>query len=165
MNSSKLMTKEGYSILAAEYDQLYRVERPRVVQGVADAAAEGDRSENAEYIYGKKRLREIDKRLQYLSRLLKDVQIVDRSTVRSKIVCFGATVVIEEEDGTRREWTIVGEGEADARQGTISWKAPLASALMGKSVGDVVTVTRPAGEIEVEIVGLKFAGKSWDSSD
>lgn len=156
MKLVKPMTKSGYGSLVAEFERLLRVDRPRVVQGIAEAAAEGDRSENAEYIYGKKRLRELDKRLQYLSRLLKDVQIVDLKTLGGDLVCFGATVVIEDDKGKQQTWTIVGEGEADAGQGTISWQAPLARALEGRRVGDVVTVLRPAGEIEVEILALRF---------
>ena len=153
------MTAAGFRTLSREYEELMNVERPKVVAGVANAAAEGDRSENAEYIYGKKRLREIDKRLQYLGKLLKDVEVVDPSTLRGDKVCFGATVVIEDDDGKRAKWTIVGEGEADTRQGTISWQSPMARALLGKKVGEVVTVDRPAGEIDVEIVGLEFAGR------
>jgi transcription elongation factor GreB len=150
------MTAAGFKALSAEYNELMNVERPKVVAGVATAAAEGDRSENAEYIYGKKRLREIDKRLQYLGKLLKDVEVVDPSTLRGDTVSFGATVVIEGDDGKRATWTIVGEGEADTRDGTISWKSPMARALLGKKVGDTVTVERPAGEIEVEVVALRF---------
>ena len=153
----KMMTQRGYQQLAGEYDRLFRVDRPRVVQGVADAAAEGDRSENAEYIYGKKRLREIDKRLQYLASLLKDVTVVDPSTLTGDVVCFGATVCVVDEDGREKTWMLVGEGEADATQGTITWTAPMASALMGKRVGDIVTVYRPAGEIEIEILSITFA--------
>ncbi|MDP2341303.1 MAG: GreA/GreB family elongation factor [Deltaproteobacteria bacterium] len=155
------LTLQGYRGLLAEHEQLHKVERPRVVTGVTNAAAEGDRSENAEYIYGKKRLREIDKRLQYLSSLLTDVEIIDPATLQGDKVCFGATVVIKEakatspENSTRR-WQIVGEGESDTAKGTISWRSPMAKALIGKAVGDLVTVERPAGEIEVEVVELWF---------
>ncbi len=155
----KPLTLEGYRRLLKEHEQLSKVERPRVVQGVANAAAEGDRSENAEYIYGKKRLREIDKRLQYLSSLLGDVQIVDPGTLTGAKVCFGASVVIVEDGGARKRWQIVGEGESDTAKGTISWKSPMARALLGKITGDVVTVERPAGEIDVEIVEIWFGEK------
>jgi transcription elongation factor GreB len=154
MADKKPLTLQGYRLLLAEHEELSKNERPRVVQGVANAAAEGDRSENAEYIYGKKRLREIDKRLQYLSSLLSDVEIVDPSTLLGDKVCFGATVLIAEDGGGRKKWQIVGEGESDTAKGTISWKSPMARALLGKRVGDVVTVDRPAGEIDVEVVGL-----------
>jgi len=152
----KPLTLQGYRSLMAEHDELAKHERPRVVQGVANAAAEGDRSENAEYIYGKKRLREIDKRLQYLSSLLGDVEIVDPATLSGDKVCFGCTVVIEEDGGAKKRWQIVGEGESDTARGSISWRSPMARALLGKRVGDVVTVERPAGELDVEVVELWF---------
>jgi transcription elongation factor GreB len=153
----KPLTLQGYRALLAEHEELAKNERPRVVQAVANAAAEGDRSENAEYIYGKKRLREIDKRLQYLSSLLQDVEIIDPATLQGEKVCFGATVVIVEDGGqTKKKWQIVGEGESDTAKGSISWKSPMARALLGKFIGDVVTVDRPAGEIDVEIVELWF---------
>jgi transcription elongation factor GreB len=152
----KPLTLSGYRNLLAEYEQLSKVERPRVVVGVTNAAAEGDRSENAEYIYGKKRLREIDKRLQYLSSLLQDVEIIDTATLNGTKVCFGSAVVIEEDGANRKKWQIVGEGESDTAKGTISWRSPMARALLGKQVGDLVTVERPAGDIEVEVVELWF---------
>ncbi len=151
------LTPLGFQRIAAEHRQLLEVERPKVVDGVATAAAEGDRSENAEYIYGKKRLREIDKRLRYLSSLLKDAQIIDPRNIRSHQVEFGATVTLGDEQGTVKEWTIVGYGEADASQGTISWKSPLARALWSKKVGDVIYFERPAGEIEYEILAIRYS--------
>ena len=157
----KPMTRKGHAKLAAEHDELLLVERPKVVQGIATAAAEGDRSENAEYIYGKKRLRELDKRLRYLGMLLKDVKLVDPATLSGDRVCFGSTVVVRDEEGDEKEYTIVGEGEADHRERSISYKSPVARALQGKRVGDVVVVQRPAGEIELEIVDLLFAGRSY----
>lgn len=157
MADKKPLTLPGYRLLLDEFEQLSKVERPRVVIGVTNAAAEGDRSENAEYIYGKKRLREIDKRLQYLSSLLGDVEIVDPASLSGEKVCFGSTVVfVEDGSPAKKRWQIVGEGESDTKNGTISWKSPMARALMGKRVGDVVTVERPAGEIEVEVVELWF---------
>ena len=155
----KPLTLAGFRALSKEHEQLSRVERPRVVVGVTNAAAEGDRSENAEYIYGKKRLREIDKRLQYLGNLLGDVEIVDPASLSGTKVCFGATVVFEDETGAKKKWQIVGEGESDTAQGTISWKSPMARALLGKQVGDVVTVERPAGEIEIEVLELWFGDR------
>jgi transcription elongation factor GreB len=155
----KPMTLTGFRALNKEHDELLRVERPKVVQGVSNAAAEGDRSENAEYIYGRKRLREIDKRLSYLSSLLKDVDIVDPGALTGTTVCFACTVVIEEDGGTQKKWQIVGEGESDTARGSISWKSPMARALLGKAVGDVVTVERPAGDIEVEVVEIWFGAR------
>lgn len=155
------LTRKGYQKLAAEHDELLLVERPRVVQGIATAAAEGDRSENAEYIYGKKKLRELDKRLRYLGQLLKDIKVVDPERLSGDRVCFGATVVVIDEDGAEKRYTIVGEGEADLALGEISFKSPVARALMGKRVGDVIVARRPAGEIELEITDLLFAGRPW----
>ena len=148
----KMLTKAGHQRLVQEFEDLSKKERPKVVKGVADAAAEGDRSENAEYIYGKKKLREIDKRLSYLSGLLKDTTIIDPASLTGAAVQFGSTVLIEDEDGGQKTWTIVGEGEADVSAGTISYRAPVAKALLGKEPGDFVTVSRPAGDMEYEIV-------------
>lgn len=155
------MTRDGFRRLAQEHDELMTVERPKVVKGIQIAAAEGDRSENAEYIYGKKRLRELDKRLRYLGMLLKDVKIVDPEKLSGDRVCFGSTVTIRDEEGLEKEYTIVGEGESDHRAASISFKSPVAKALMGKRVGDVVVAQRPAGEVELEIVDLKFGGRSY----
>lgn len=150
------MTKLGFQRISGEFEKLTRVERPRVVKGVSDAAAEGDRSENAEYIYGKKKLREIDKRLQYLSNLLQDVRIVDPTLLSSEFIVFGATVEAEDETGTRHSWMIVGDGEADYNEGTVSYHSPVGKALMGKRVGDIVEIHRPKGLLEVEIVDFSF---------
>jgi transcription elongation factor GreB len=161
MAEKKRLTLKGFQALSSELDELSRVERPKVVKGVSDAAAEGDRSENAEYIYGKKRLREIDKRLAYLASLLKDVEVIDPASVSGDTVQFGATVVIEDEEGAVKRYMIVGEGEADLKNGTISYKAPVARALLGRRRGDTVTIERPAGEIEVEIKDIVFdAGRA-----
>jgi transcription elongation factor GreB len=158
----KLMTRAGFQRLAAEHDELLLVERPKVVLGVQTAAAEGDRSENAEYIYGKKRLREIDRRLRYLSGLLKDVTLVDPEKFTGDRVAFGSTVVVRDEEGAEKRYTLVGEGESDHVEGGISLKAPMAAALIGKRVGDFVVVRRPAGEVELEIVGLFFGTRAYD---
>lgn len=157
----KLMTQAGYKRLAIEHNELMLVERPKVVQGIATAAAEGDRSENAEYIYGKKRLRELDKRLRYLGFLLKNVRLIDHVVLRGDIVLFGATVTVREEDGKEKRYTIVGEGEAEWRNLEISYKSPVARALLGKRVGDVITAQRPAGEIDLEIVDLHFGERHY----
>lgn len=157
----KRLTRKGFQKIAEEHRQLFEEERPKVVDGIAIAAAEGDRSENAEYIYGKKRLREIDKRLRYLTGLMKDVKIIDPENIRSDRVCFGATVVIEDEEQKRKEWMIVGVGEADVSEGTISYQSPMAKALMDKKEGDFALIKKPSGETEVEIIDIKFEGKSW----
>ena len=155
------MTRVGFTALAKEQGQLLTVERPKVVQGIATAAAEGDRSENAEYIYGKKRLRELDKRLRYLGTLLKDVQVVDPELLGGERVCFGSTVKVRDELGAEKTYTIVGEGETEFQIGAISYKSPVGRALIGKRVGDFILVHRPAGEIELEVIDLLFAGRSW----
>lgn len=148
------LTKKGYSRLRAEFDELSLKERPKVVQGVATAAAEGDRSENAEYIYGKKRLREIDKRLQYLSRLLKDPKIINQAMVLTDTIDFGAKVTVLDEAGIKKTWTIVGEGEADFKERTISVDAPVARALLGKKQGDLVEVELAQGNVSFEIISI-----------
>ena len=150
----KKLTRQGYDRLLAEHEQLLRVERPRVVQGVAEAAAEGDRSENAEYIYGRKRLREIDKRLQYLSTLLKHIEVVEIPPGKIDTVVFGTMVKVRDDTGALHTWTIVGEGETEGGDATISYVAPVAAALLGRRVGDVVTVDRPIGEISYQILEI-----------
>jgi transcription elongation factor GreB len=149
-------TKKGYTKLRAEFDDLSQVQRPKVVQGVAIAAAEGDRSENAEYIYGKKRLREIDKRLSYLSKLLKDPIIVTKKMVSSNIVNFGSKVTAIDDEKRKKTWTIVGDGEADYREGTISIAAPVALALLGKHVGDMVEVELNNKVINYSILAVEI---------
>lgn len=129
-----------------------------MVDNMATAAAEGDRSENAEYIYSRKRIREIDKRLRYLTGLLKDVEIINPQNIRSDRIEFGATFTVQDDEGVEKTWTIVGVGESDIDQKTISWKAPLARAVWGKKVGDVVSVERPAGDVDLEITDLHYAG-------
>lgn len=156
MKLKKPMTRKGYVALADEFNQLRNIERPKVVQGVADAAAEGDRSENAEYIYGKKRLREIDKRLGYLTNLLKDVQVIDPENLNSDTIIFGATAIVHADTGEQKRFMLVGVGEADASQGRISWQSPVGKALMGKRVGDVFEVKTPKGLVEYEVVAIEF---------
>lgn len=160
----KPLTKNGFYKISEEYNQLFEVDRPKMVQNMATAAAEGDRSENAEYIYSRKRIREIDKRLKYLSFLLKDADIVDPTNIMSDRVCFGATVTIVDEYEVEKTWTIVGVGEASVDEGSISWQSPLAKALNGKKVGDIVVFRRESGEIEYEVMDLKFGGRPWRTS-
>ena len=148
------LTKKGYTRLRREFDNLSYHERPKIIQGVATAAAEGDRSENAEYIYGKKKLREIDRRLQYLSRLLKDPDVIEKKQVTTEVVNFGTKVTIENEEGEQKTWTIVGESEADFKERTISAQAPVASALLGRKVGDRVEVELANGLMNYEIIDI-----------
>jgi transcription elongation factor GreB len=133
------------------------VERPRVVNEVSEAAAQGDRSENAEYIYGKKRLREIDRRIRFLTKRLDDAVVVRQTEeVQKGVVFFGATVEVEDEDGKRSRYTLVGVDEADPGAGRLSWQSPIGRALLKKRLGDVVTVQRPRGEIDLEIVSIEY---------
>ena len=154
--SPNYLTPDGAKKLAKELDQLLSRERPRVVQEVSDAAAQGDRSENAEYIYGKKRLREIDRRIRFITKRLESAVVVKTDEVASDVVRFGARVEVQDENGKKSSYQIVGPDEADPNVGRVSFKAPLGHALMKKRVGDVVTVKRPAGEIEIEILSISY---------
>jgi transcription elongation factor GreB len=153
---STYLTPEGAKKLQDELRHLLHTERSRVVQEVSDAAAQGDRSENAEYIYGKKRLREIDRRIRYLTRKLESAVVVKLDDVARESVRFGATVEVEDEDGKRKRYRIVGPDEVDPSAGSISFKSPLGTALMKRKIGDVVTVRRPAGEVDLEICAISY---------
>lgn len=157
MDRPNYITPAGYAALRSEYDALFRDERPRIVETVSWAAGNGDRSENGDYLYGKKRLREIDRRLGWLSKRMKAAKVVDPAgqQERGKIL-FGATVVIADEDDNERRLTIVGNDETDARAGRIGWDSPLARALRGAAIGDVRRVMLPAGEREYEIVSIDY---------
>jgi transcription elongation factor GreB len=152
----KMLTQSGHEKLSEEHHQLWSVVRPEVVQRISDAAAEGDRSENAEYIYGKKRLRELDSRIRYLASLMEDATVVEPVQMNSDRVQFGATVELENEDGDIRTWMIVGEGEANPKIGTISYRAPIAQAMLGKTVGDEVVAKLPERTDYFDIVGLRY---------
>jgi transcription elongation factor GreB len=158
----KKLTRKGHEKLKAEYEELMFTKRPQVVKGISNAAAEGDRSENAEYIYGKKHLREIDKRLQYLGMLLKDVVVLDPGKQPTEHVDFGLTVSVQDETGEIKKFMIVGEGETDFYEGAISEKSPVAMALLGKKVGDIIEIHRPKGIWEVEVMQIVVA-QSFDS--
>lgn len=151
------ITDEGYRRLREELDQLFRVERPRVVKGVAEAAAEGDRSENAEYIYGKKKLREIDKRIEFLTKRVDALTVVTEYPANgTDKIFFGAFVELEDDDGRVTTYRIVGADESDAERGYISIDSPVARALMGKRVGDAVTVFRPKGEVTFAVLSVRY---------
>jgi transcription elongation factor GreB len=152
---SKKLTRSGHDQLKNEYEELLHKKRPKVVKGIAEAAAEGDRSENAEYIYGKKHLREIDKRLQYLGFLLKEVQVIDPALQPKDRVSFGSTVKVQDETGVAKTFMIVGEGETDFYPSAISERSPIAQALLGKKVGDIVEIHRPKGLWEVEVIQIE----------
>lgn len=153
----RFITPEGFARVRAEYDQLFGVERPKLVETIAWAAANGDRSENGDYIYGRRRLREIDRRLSHLSRIMKSAKVVDPSGQKFRDeVRFGAMVELADEDDNRRSLVIVGDDEADASAGRIGWSAPLARALVGARVGDERVVSLPTGEKSYEIVSIRY---------
>jgi transcription elongation factor GreB len=153
----RYITPQGLKRIRAEYDELFGVERPKVVETVSWAASLGDRSENADYIYGKRRLREIDRRLARLAKTMKEAKVVDpaRQQARDQ-VRFGATIELADEDGNRRKLTIVGDDEADASTGKIGWSAPIARALVGARVGDQRVVRLPAGEKSYEVIAIRY---------
>lgn len=153
------ITPAGYSALKAEYDQLFATERPALVETIAWAAGNGDRSENGDYIYGRKRLREIDRRLGWLAKRMKAAKVIDpaKQEDQSKI-WFGATVTIADEDDNHRTLTLTGDDEADAGAGRIGWNSPLARALRGAAIGDLRRVMLPAGEKEYEVVEINYPG-------
>lgn len=153
----RFITPEGFARLRAEYDDLFGVERPKIVEVVSWAASLGDRSENADYLYGKKRLREIDHRLAHLARIMKAAKVVDPAKQEDRgQVRFGATVELADADDNRRTVTIMGDDETDASAGRIGWSAPLARALIGAKVGDERVVRLPAGEKGYEVLRISY---------
>ena len=153
----RYITPQGFSLIRAEYDALFGIERPKLVETISWAAANGDRSENGDYIYGRKRLRELDRRLAYLGKVMKAAKIVDPAAQQSRDqVRFGAIVEIADEDDQRRTVTIVGDDETDATAGRIGWSAPLARALLGAKVGDERLVHLPAGEKSYEVIAIRY---------
>jgi transcription elongation factor GreB len=157
MDRPNYITPAGYAALRAEYDALFATERPALVDTIAWAAGNGDRSENGDYIYGRKRLREIDRRLGWLSKRMKAAKVVNPAQQADRTrVWFGATVTVADEDDAERTLTLVGDDEADAGAGRIGWNSPLARALRGAVLGDLRRVALPAGEREYEVVGITY---------
>ena len=154
---SHYITPEGNKRLRQELDHLWRIKRPQVTQAVSEAAAMGDRSENAEYIYGKKQLREIDRRVRFLQKRLDELIVVDRSPDDSQRIYFGAWVRLEDETGKTHEYRIVGPDEFDLDLGLISMDAPLARALMKKTVDDEVVVQRPEGAATFSVLAVGYS--------
>ena len=150
------ITREGAKRLQEELSDLLWKQRPRVVQDVADAAAQGDRSENAEYIYGKKKLREIDRRIHWLTGRLESATVVEPRTDGVEAVFFGAYVEVEDEDGARASYRIVGEDEIDLKLGHISWRSPLGRTLLKKRAGDTVVLHKPSGEVELTLLSVRY---------
>lgn len=154
------ITPAGFAAMRAEYDALLGTERPKIVDVIAWAASNGDRSENGDYLYGRKRLREIDRRLGFLSRRMKAAKVVDPAHQPDRTrVFFGATVTLADEDDAERIVTLVGDDEADAGAGRIGWTSPMARALRGAGIGDLRTVVLPGGVKEWEIVGIEYADR------
>lgn len=155
--SDSPITPAGLAALRARYAALFSQERPKLVETISWAAGNGDRSENGDYIYGRKRLREIDRELSHLARRMKAVKVIDPAAQpdRSR-AWFGATVTVIDEDEVERVVTLIGEDEADASAGRISWRSPLAQALRGAAVGDVRRVMLPAGERALEVVAIGY---------
>jgi transcription elongation factor GreB len=153
----RFITPEGFARIRSEYEELFGTERPKLVETIAWAAANGDRSENGDYIYGRKRLRELDRRLSHLSRIMKAAKVVDPASQPSRDqVRFGATVELADDDDNRRVVTIVGDDESDAGSSRIGWSAPLARALVGARIGDERVVRLPSGEKSYEVMRITY---------
>lgn len=159
MDRPNYITPAGYGALKAEYDQLFATERPALVETIAWAAGNGDRSENGDYIYGRKRLREIDRRLGWLAKRMKAAKVVDPAGQEDRTrIWFGATVTIADEEDNQRILTLVGDDETDAGAGRVGWNSPIARAFRGAAVGDVRRVTLPVGEKEYEVIEIAYPG-------
>ena len=152
----RYITPDGYRKLAAELERLWKVERPRVTKQVAEAAALGDRSENAEYIYGKKRLREIDRRIQFLRKRFDQLVVVKPGEVARDRIYFGAFVTLEDESGAELRYRLVGPDESDVATGAISIESLIGRALVGKRAGDEVEVQRPAGRARFTVLAIRY---------
>lgn len=155
---SNPISPAGYAAMKVRYDHLLGTERPEIVEIVSWAAGNGDRSENGDYIYGRKRMREIDRELAHLARRMKSARVIDPAQQPDHSrVFFGATVEIADEDDARMELTLVGDDEQDAGAGRIGWSSPLARALRGAAIGDLRTVRLPGGAKEWEVVAIRYA--------
>ena len=151
------ITPAGYRRLREEYEQLFTQERPMLVETISWAAGNGDRSENGDYIYGRKRLREIDRRIDWLSKRMARARVTDPTQQQDRSrAWFGATLTLVDEDDIERVVTLVGEDEAEAGEGRISWNSPLARAVRGAAIGDVRRVVLPAGDKEYEVVAISY---------
>jgi transcription elongation factor GreB len=150
------ITRDGYRALQDELNRLWKVDRPKITEEVSVAAAQGDRSENAEYIYGKKKLREIDRRIRFLTKRLDAVTVVEPRKGQEETIWFGAWFTIEDEDGQELSYRIVGTDEIDLSARKISVRSPVAQALLGKSIGDAAMIDRPKGKVEVTVVKVWY---------
>jgi len=157
--ASNPITPSGLAALKARYDHLLGKERPEIVEIVSWAAGNGDRSENGDYLYGRKRMREIDRELAHLARRMKAAKVIDPAAQPDRErIWFGATVTIADEDDNERSLTLVGDDEQDASAHKIGWSAPIARALRGAAIGDLRTVRLPAGEKEWEVIAISYPG-------
>jgi transcription elongation factor GreB len=157
--AERFISPEGLARIRAQYGELFSTERPKVVEIVSWAASLGDRSENADYIYGKRRLREIDRKLAHLARIMKEAKVVDPAKQQARNeIRFGATVELADEQDNRRTLMIVGDDEADASVSRIGWSAPLSRALIGAKVGEERIVRLPAGEKNYEVIAIRYPG-------
>lgn len=157
MDHPNYITPAGFAVLRAEYDQLLGEERPRIVDVVSWAAGNGDRSENGDYIYGRKRLREIDRRLGWLAKRMKAAKVIDPAQQGDRTrIWFGATVTIADPDDNQRTLTLIGDDEADAGAGRIGWSAPIARALRGAAIGDIRRVMLPGGSVDYEVIAIDY---------
>lgn len=150
------ITPGGLKVLVDEQDQLLKVERPEILKVIAWAASLGDRSENADYQYAKRKLREIERRLRFLAKQIDNAVPVDPLQIKTDKVQFSATVTVENDESETKIYSIVGTDETDSTKNWISWKSPIARALLGKSEGDYVTVYTPNGEVELEILKVEY---------
>jgi transcription elongation factor GreB len=160
MAKARYITPQGFRVLAEEHHRIWTVLRPRIVAEVEAAAAMGDRSENAEYIYGKRKLRELDRRLRFLSQRMDALTVLEPGPHPSGRAYFGAWVTVEQEDGEARRYRLVGPDEFDLARGLLSVESPLGRALLGKVEGDAVVVQRPSGAVEVTLLAV-----SWEPPD
>jgi transcription elongation factor GreB len=155
-DQKNLITPNGFKKLQEEFARLKHEDRPKIVETVSWAASNGDRSENGDYIYGKKKLREIDKRLQFLSARIKQAEVIDPSTINSDRVSFGATVRVLNEDDEEIVYSIVGVDESEPSIGLISWLSPIAKALNNSKAGDLVSYQAPSGERDLEVLSVSY---------
>ncbi|MEM1156559.1 MAG: transcription elongation factor GreB [Pseudomonadota bacterium] len=153
---SRYITPEGEQALRAELHQLWKVERPTVTNAVHEAAKNGDRSENGDYIYGKRRLREIDSRVRFLNKRLDELQVVDQTPDDTDRIYFGAWVTLEDEQGAEKRWRIVGPDEFDLKAQRLSMDSPLARSLMGKCLDDEISVESPAGQTVYVVTAIAY---------
>jgi transcription elongation factor GreB len=156
LDKKNYITTKGYNKLLEELQQLLKFERPETTKLIQWAASNGDRSENADYLYGKRRLREIDRRIRFLTSRLEAAQVVDPAQTQSDKIQFGATVEILDEEGKKKTYSIVGVDEVDTAKGHISWQSPIGKSLLGKECGDEVTIQAPAGIMVYEIILINY---------